>query len=76
MMDKPAFLNSLCEIIDLPSGSLTGSENLKDLEQWNSLAIMSYMALADDSYGIALSPAKLRECQTVDDLFTLLEPKV
>lgn len=53
--------------LDLPPGTLQGGENLEDLDNWNSLAMVEYIALAD-SNGAKASPRQIRECETIDDL--------
>jgi len=57
-------------LLELPADTLRGAENLDDLENWNSLAMVEYIALAD-SNGAKLSPRQIRECNTVDDLAQL-----
>lgn len=54
-------------LLEMPNGTLTGSEALDDLENWNSLAMVEYIALAD-SNGAKISPRQVRECETVNDL--------
>lgn len=66
-MTKQEFLNAMDGLLELPAGTLTGSEALDDLEGWNSLAMVEYIALAD-SNGAKLSPRQVRECETIDDL--------
>ena len=69
-MTRQEFLASMENLLELPAGTLTGAENLDDLEGWNSLAMVEYIALAD-SNGTKLTPRQIRECQTVDDLARL-----
>jgi hypothetical protein len=57
-------------VLELPEGTLTGPEKLDDLENWNSLAMVEYIALAD-SNGAKLSPRQIRDCATVDELARL-----
>jgi hypothetical protein len=57
-------------VLELPEGTLTGPEKLDDLENWNSLAMVEYIALAD-SNGAKLSPRQIRDCETVDELARL-----
>ena len=57
-------------LLELPGGTLTGAEPLEDLENWTSLAMVEYIALAD-SNGAKLSPRQIRDCETVDDLARL-----
>jgi acyl carrier protein len=69
-MTKQEFLSQMDTLLDLPAGTLTGGESLDDLDNWNSLAMVEYIALADGN-GAKLSPRQIRECETVDDLARL-----
>jgi acyl carrier protein len=70
-MTHEEFLSEFQEILELPPGSLQGSEILSDLEKWDSLAMMSFIALASEKCGVTLSPRQLLGCQTVDDLLAI-----
>jgi acyl carrier protein len=69
-MTQQEFLSAMDNLLELPAGTLTGPENLEDLENWNSLAMVEYIAMAD-SNGAKVSPRQIRECETVDDLARL-----
>jgi acyl carrier protein len=70
-MDRVQLLRQFDEIVELPAGSLNGSESLETLERWDSLAMMSFIALASEQCGAALSPRELAKCTTVNDLLAL-----
>jgi acyl carrier protein len=69
-MTRKEFLSAMDNLLELPAGTLTGSEPLEDLENWTSLAMVEYIALAD-SNSVKLSPRQIRDCETVDDLARL-----
>jgi preprotein translocase subunit Sec61beta len=46
---------------------------LEDLEQWDSSAMIGFIALADDHNGIRLSPRLIVDCATVEDLLILAQ---
>jgi len=74
---KKEFLVLFEEIVEEPPGTLTGSEKLREqLVGWNSLAVISFLALVDEHFGITLSPRAIAECKTVNDLIGLLNGKV
>lgn len=68
---REEFLLLLDELLELPSGTLRGPENLQELEGWDSLAALSFMALADERCGIALAASQLVNCRTVNGLLSL-----
>ena len=63
----------LCEALELPDGTLSGDQALADIENWDSLAVLKFMAAVDKRLGIALQPDKLIACETVADLAALLQ---
>ena len=66
-------LEMLSRAMELPIGQFTGRERLTDIEAWNSLAILNFMALVDTSLGITLSADKLLRCESISDVETLIE---
>ncbi|MCC6340906.1 MAG: acyl carrier protein [Bryobacterales bacterium] len=70
-MSREELLRSLDQMIELPAGTLQGSELLDDLELWDSVAMMTFMAAADEHCGVKLSPRDFTKCSTVDDLIRL-----
>jgi len=76
MKNRNEFLCLLDELFELPPGSLTGQEALADLEGWGSMAVVSFMALADEHYGVTLSPRQFGNCVTVNDLLALIGDKL
>lgn len=75
-MQRHEFLLSLDEVLELEPSTIKGDETLESLEGWNSLAVISFIALADEKCGISLQPSKIANCQTVEDLIALLGDKI
>ncbi len=73
-MTRQEFHAALEELVELPAGTLQGGEKIEDLEGWNSMAMVGFVALADD-HGVKLSPRQVAASVTIDDLFALLQPK-
>jgi acyl carrier protein len=70
-MCRNEFLLEMDSILELPAGSLKGSEKLENLAEWNSMAMMGYIALADTASGVRISPRQIAACSTVEDLVKL-----
>ncbi len=75
-MTKTEFLRNLDELLELEPGTIMGGEALADLERWDSVTILGFMALMDEEFGIAVSPARLAQCKTVQDLVALAGDKI
>jgi acyl carrier protein len=70
-MTREEFLAELDELVELPPGTLKGPESLESLDQWTSMAIVGFLALADTYNGTKLGPTQIAKCSTVDDLLKL-----
>jgi len=72
-MNKQEFLNELEEILELDPNSLKGDEVLSDIDEWDSLAFLSVIAMADENCDIVIEGDKLEKIQTVADLISLVK---
>ena len=61
------------EIVEADPDTLTGEELIEDLENWDSLAVVNFIALVDENFGITLSPEKIMNSKTVNELVSLLD---
>jgi acyl carrier protein len=75
-MTRKEFLAHFDELIQENVGSTQGIEKLGELEAWDSLAVMGFIALVDEQFGITVSAQKVADAQTVDDLVGLLGDKI
>jgi acyl carrier protein len=75
-MTKADFLQLLNELLELEPGTLTGDENLKDFEIWDSMTVLGFIAMVDEHFGFTVSPERLAQSQTVNDLVELLDGRV
>ena len=57
------------------SDAISATSVLKDLAQWDSLAVVSIIAMFDNDYNVWLSGNDIRESKTVGDLFSKINRK-
>jgi len=74
-MSKADFLALLEEIMDLARGSLKGDEALEDIP-WDSLSVVSFIALVDEHLGVAVNPQALSEAKSIPDVLGLVASKL
>ena len=72
-MDKPEFYQRLAAILDIEE--VKAEDVLKDYEQWDSLAILSVLAMADSKYGVTIKAEEIRSAVTAANLAALVEAK-
>lgn len=73
-MKKSDFLRAFeAEVVFVEPGAVTPETKLKDLEGWDSMATIAYIALTDEKLGTSLPIESLDSCNTVGDLLGLVE---
>lgn len=60
---------------DTDASEITAETKFHDLEEWSSMVGMGVIALSRIEYGKTITGAEIRSCETVKDLFTLIESK-
>jgi acyl carrier protein len=65
------FQSGLAEIFECEKALVTA--DLKFDEKWDSLAIVSTIALVDENFGVMLSGKALAKCTGVADVLKLVE---
>ncbi len=70
-MDKPQFMDELANILD--EASVEEGANLRDYPSWDSLAVLSIVALADSKFGFTLKFPDVKGITTVADLWAFFE---
>ncbi len=61
------------KLLEKNKGTLTLDTELADLNGWDSLAVVEFIALADDEYKVDLDFDRMESCVTIADLFDLLK---
>ena len=66
------FIEQMKELLDTEA-ELDATTVLANLEEWDSLSFVSFLAFATRTYGKRVSAEELRKAQTVNDLFVLVQ---
>jgi acyl carrier protein len=76
-MDLNIFIKNFEEAIEgIEQGSITPETEFKKIEQWNSLAVLTLMAMVDSEFGVELTVDEIvKKCNTVSQLFELIISK-
>ena len=72
-MNRPEFYQRLAEILDVEE--VKADDMLKDFDEWDSLSVLSVLAMADSKYGVAIRAEEIRSVVTAADLAGLVEAK-
>ncbi len=71
-MDKPAFFAAVAEILEADPAGLTGNEALDSIGNWDSLSVISFVAMVDSDLGQIVDGEKLKDAKTLNDLAALV----
>ena len=75
-MELNEFVANFAEQFDDTDPSEIKAETVfRDLEEWSSLVGMSVIALAKTAYSKSITGAELKSCNTVEDVFNLINNK-
>jgi len=70
-VDKAQFMDEIANILD--EASVEDGANLRDYPSWDSLAVLSIVALADSKFGFTLTFPDVKGLTTVADLWAFFE---
>ena len=71
MIVKEKLYHDLESIFELDPGTISGDESLDEFN-WDSMALVMFIAIADQNYSVAIEPSKLVSAKTVADLYSLV----
>ena len=74
-MNEQEFIANMEELLETDPGSISLATQLESLSQWDSLAFVSFLAMADSKYGVRVTPTELRQSKSIADLMKLVEKK-
>ena len=63
------------EFEDTPEKVFAADTVYKDLEEWGSLVALSIISFIDDEFDKTVTGAELRSCNTIKELYDLVESK-
>jgi acyl carrier protein len=67
------FLHKIAAILEVDE--VKERDDMKAFPQWDSLAVLSVIAMLDASYGVTLHANDFKEVNTAGDLWTMVQSK-
>jgi acyl carrier protein len=68
------FLRKLSDILEVEL--LLPSQDMKQLDLWDSLTVLSILAYIDQEFGVVIEAPELAEIRTPDELYNLVQSKL
>lgn len=67
------FKQLFAQILEMRPQDIQMNVRLKNLASWDSIAAVSFLAMADSEWGIRLTADQIRKAVTVEDLYKLIK---
>jgi acyl carrier protein len=71
-MTRGEFLRTLESELELPAGSLKENQTLSEVDGWDSMSSLVFIAMADEKLGTTVSGEHIAKSRTVGDLVALV----
>ena len=63
----------IAEVLEVEVDGLTPETKLGDLDEWDSIALISFIAMMDDEFDKIIKGSVVKEQKTVADLMAMME---
>ena len=60
---------------DTEASELNAETQFKELDEWSSLIALSVIAMVDEEYDVAIKGDDIRNSETIQDLFNIVESR-
>lgn len=67
-MDTNGKMALIAELLELEVSDFTPETKLEELEEWDSLAAISYVVMMDEHFGVTANPNDIRNFKTIQDI--------
>ena len=75
-MELQEFVQNFANQFDETDASVfTPSTSFRDVEEWSSLIGLSIILMVDEEYGITIGADDMKQAQTIEDLFNIVQAK-
>jgi len=64
------FIAQLAEALERDASEIQASDKFRDFEEWDSLVVLSVIAMIKQNYGITIPRKEFDTLTTVDDLYS------
>lgn len=75
-MTLKEFLFEIDQILEYEPGTVALHDILAELEAWDSLAILSFIAMIDETFQLQVPGREIAKCKSVLDLVELVGTKI
>lgn len=75
-MELQDFIQNIVDLFDdINTSNFSALTDFKDNDEWNSLLVLSVIAMVDEEYGIIITSDDIRRAKTIGDLYSIVKSK-
>jgi acyl carrier protein len=74
-MKRSEVIPELENVLGLEVGTIKEEANIADVPQWDSMAILSFIAFVEDQFNLVLEGDQIAKVKTFKELFDLIGDK-
>lgn len=75
-MELQDFIQNIVNLFDdIDTSNFSALTDFKDNDEWNSLLVLSVIAMVDEEYGIIITSDDIRQAKTIEDLYSIVKSK-
>lgn len=67
------FIEMFNDVLEIEDIDINSETVFKDLEEWDSLAVLSVLAMINEEYDITIPRDKFKKVNTIGELFSLTQ---
>ena len=72
-MDTKNFIELFADAIDTEASALSVDTVFREIDEWDSLAYLSVIAMLDEEYGVQIENAEFKTLITINDIVSYIE---
>ena len=72
-MNVQEFIEKFAEAIDIEASELTADNEFRTLDEWDSVAYISVIAMMDEEYDIQIEMAQFKQLKTLGAIAAYIE---
>ena len=72
-MNVQEFIEKFAEAIDIEASELTADTEFRNLDEWDSIAYISVIAMMDEEYGIQIEMPQFKQLKTLGAIAEYIE---
>lgn len=67
------FIKKIEDVFEKPSGSIKQNDNFREYQEWDSLALLSLMAMLDDEYNVTIHRDDFQKINTIEEMYNYIK---